>query len=281
MNSQKPAIYGIIPLLVFFTLIATSCNNGKTPETEKTVTDTTSVTVPNIISYQIVKEYPHDGTAYTEGLQFVDGYLYESTGRYGKSDIRKTDLEGKILQQQKMEAKYFGEGLTVLGGKIYQLTYREKTGFVYDQKTFKLLQTFSMSTAEGWGMTTDNTYLIYGDGGTDLHFLDPATLKEVKHITVTDQYGAVENVNELEYIKGSIYANQWQTDLILKIDPNTGKVVGHADLSDLRRRAGIPASSNDESAPEVMNGIAYDAKTNRIFITGKNWPKLFEIKLDN
>jgi glutamine cyclotransferase len=276
MNSIRTAFAGVI----FCTWILTACNNNKTQETENAVNDT-SVAIPNVIPYQIIKEYPHDATAYTEGLQFVDGYLYESTGHYGKSDIRKTSLDGKIVQQQKMDAKYFGEGLTVLNGKIFQLTYREKTGFIYDQKTFKQLQTFPINTAEGWGMTTDNTYLIYGDGGTNLYFLDPATLKEVKHITVTDQYGPVENVNELEYINGYIYANQWQTDLILKIDPNTGKVAGHADLSDLRRRTGIPASGNDESAPEVMNGIAYDAKTNRIFITGKNWPKMFEIKLDN
>ena len=258
-----------------------SCKNKEESTTETTGTDSTLPLIP-AIPYQIIKAYPHDNTAYTEGLEYHNGFIYESAGQYGKSDIRKTDLEtGKVLQQQKMDKQYFGEGITIFGNKIYQLTYRERTGFIYDLATLKPVKTFSFNTNEGWGMTTDGKYLIYGDGGTMLYFLDPETQKEVKRITVTDQYGPVENVNELEYIKGYLYANQWQTDFILKIDPNTGKVVGKADLSDLRRKTGIPDPTNDETAPEVLNGIAYDSSSNRIFITGKNWPKLFEIKLDN
>jgi glutamine cyclotransferase len=230
-----------------------------------------------------VKEYPHDVTAFTEGLEYIDGHLYESVGHYGKSDIRKTELEtGKIVKQQKMDAKYFGEGMTVLNDKIYQLTYQEKTGFVYDKESLKLLKTFTYNTKEGWGMTNDGTHLIYGDGETSLVFLDPATLTEVKRLTVTDQYGPVANVNELEYINGYIYANQWRTDLILKIDPANGEVIARSDLTDLRRVTGVPEPVlNDESAPEVFNGIAYDKTGNRIFVTGKNWPKVIEIKLDN
>jgi glutamine cyclotransferase len=275
-----------VALLLGATLQITACNNEKTEETttENAATTAPATPPPAQIEYQLVNKYPHDNAAFTEGLQYVDGALYESTGRYGRSDVRKTDLKtGKVLQQQKLDAKYFGEGLTVLNGKIYQLTYQERTGFVYDQKTMKLLKTFPITTAEGWGMTTDGTNLIFGDGTSTLYFLDPNTLQEVKRVSVTDQYGPVSNINELEYIKGSLYANQWQTDLILKINPADGKVIATANLSTLRERGGIPplSQATSENAPEVLNGIAYDEAGNRIFITGKNWPNIFEIKLDN
>lgn len=274
----------IVPILLSVSLFfVASCSENDEDGAEQTDVEVTNLRVPKVMSFQIVKEYPHDVTAFTEGLEYIDGHMYESVGHYGKSDIRKTELEtGKIVQQQKMDAKYFGEGMTVLNDKIYQLTYQERTGFVYDKESFKLLKTFSYNTKEGWGMTNDGTHLIYGDGETSLIFLDPATLKEVKRMTVTDQYGSVAYVNELEYINGFIYANQWRTNLILKIDPANGEVIARADLTDLRRVAGIPEPVlNDESAPEVLNGIAYDKTGNRIFITGKNWPKIFEIKLDN
>ncbi|MEZ5018381.1 MAG: glutaminyl-peptide cyclotransferase [Flavipsychrobacter sp.] len=270
----------ILPLL----LLAAACGSDPKP-TESTNTpkeDTNPIPAPKHISYQLVNQYPHSPYAYTEGLQFVDGYLYEGTGQFGTSILTKNELEtGKVLQQHKLENKYFGEGITVMGDKIYQLTYQAKTGFVYDKKTFKLLKTFSFDSKEGWGMTNDSTHIIYGDGTDQLYFLDPETLQKVKTIKVVDRYGPVSFINELEYIKGYIYANQWQTELILKIDPATGYVVGRADLKTLRQRTGIPAVSNNERAPEVLNGIAYDSKENRIFVTGKNWPKLFEIKLDN
>lgn len=238
--------------------------------------------VPAVINYHIVKEYPHDGTAFTEGLEFVNGHLYESTGEYGSSDIRKVDVEtGKVLQQQKLDPKYFGEGLTVMNGKIYQLTYKERVGIVYDAATMKQERTFPLTTGEGWGLTHNDQHLIHSDGTDKLYFLDPATFTEAKRIAVTDQYGPVLYINELEFINGYIYANQWQTDFILKIDPATGKVVARADLGTLRQRANIPLPTGSEQDPEVMNGIAYDAKNNRIFVTGKNWPKLIEIKLDN
>ena len=271
-------------LLAASTLFVTACGDGDTAEeTTGETTETTESRVPAVINYEIVKEYPHDHTAFTEGLQYVDGHIYESTGQYGESDIRKTDLEtGKVLQKTKMDGKYFGEGLTVLNGKIYQLTYREQTGIIYDQKTLKQVGTFTFPNREGWGMTTDGTHLIYDDGSHILYFMDPNTFKEVKRIEVLDERGQVQALNELEYIKGFIYANQWQTDYIYKIDPATGKVVGRANLFDLRQKTGIPYPlMNDESAPEVMNGIAYDAAGNRIFVTGKNWPKLIEVKLDN
>lgn len=270
----------ILTSTLFFMSSCTDNTSSDTADTHDTTSEATFV--PAVIPYQLVNTYPHDNTCYTEGLQYVNGFIYESGGQYGKSDIRKANLEtGKILQQTKMDARYFGEGITILNGKIYQLTYRERTGFVYDLATMKQLQTFSYKADEGWGMTNDSTHIIFSDGTDKLHFIDPATFNEVKVISVSDQYGKVSNINELEYIKGFIYANQYQTDLILKIDPATGKVVAQADLSNIRSRTGIPENTNTEGQPEVLNGIAYDAKANRIFITGKNWPYLFEIKLDN
>jgi glutamine cyclotransferase len=271
-------------LLLAATLIITSCGeDNNNNDTSGTLDTTSKVETPAVISYTIVKEYPHDPKAFTEGLQFVDGFLYESTGQYEMSDVRKTELEtGKVLQKTTMEPRFFGEGLAVIKDKIYQLTYREQTGFVYDLKTLKQLGTFRFPNREGWGMTTDGTNLIYDDGGNSLYFMDPNNFQEVKRVAVVDERGAVNQLNELEYIKGFIYANQWQTDYIYKIDPATGKVVGKANLFDLRQKANIPYPiAGDETSPEVMNGIAYDAVSNRIFITGKNWPKLIEIKLDN
>jgi glutamine cyclotransferase len=271
-------------LLLAASLVISSCGDDEEgDDKQKPPVEETPRPAPAQIKYELVREYPHDATAFTEGLQFVDGYLYESTGRYGKSELRKVDLEtGKVLQTVKLDEKYFGEGLAVLNGKIYQLTYMEHTGFIYDQKTLKQIGTFTFPNNEGWGMTTDGTHLIYDDGTHLLFFVDPNTFKEVKRIEVMDDRGQVRQINELEYINGYIYANQWQTNYIYKIDPATGKVVAKADLSDLRQKIGVPYPVvNDEDAPEVLNGIAYDAAGNRIFVTGKNWPKLVEIKLDN
>lgn len=265
---------------------------GACKDNDTTTTDTTTeaatpenaVNAPAQIPYTVIAEYPHDNTAFTEGLQYADGVMYEGTGQYGSSEVRKADLKtGKVLQSQKLDAKYFGEGITVLNGKLYQLTYKENTGIVYDAKTLKQLQTFTFPNAEGWGMTNDGTNLIYSDGTDVLYYIDPVSFKEVKQVHVKDQYGPVLSINELEYIKGFIYANQWQADLIYKIDPATGNVVAIADLRNLRRQTGILplGQATDETQPEAMNGIAYDAAENRIFITGKNWPKLFEVKLDN
>jgi Glutamine cyclotransferase len=273
-------------LLVSICMLASCGGNNTTNEQTTTTTDTAPATEtappPAQLSCVLVNQYPHDPTAFTEGLEYVDGHLYESTGQYGSSDIRRVELKtGKVLQQQKLDNKYFGEGLTVLNGKIYQLTYKERTGIVYDQKTMKQLKTFAITT-DGWGLTNDGTNLIYGDGTENLYVLDANTLQEIKRIKITDQYGPVLNVNELEYINGYIYANQWRTEFILKIDPATGKVVGQANLAMVRNQAGIPmlTQMTSEDEPEVLNGIAYDKAGNRIFVTGKNWPKLLEVKLD-
>ncbi|MFI5195997.1 MAG: glutaminyl-peptide cyclotransferase [Chitinophagales bacterium] len=267
---------------LFWVLFLAACNNESKPIGTETKTDNSDVLMPSVISYDIVNEYPHDPAAFTEGLEYKDGFLYESTGQYGSSDIRKVDIKtGKVLLSAKMDARYFGEGLTILNGKIYQLTYREGKGFIYDLATLKMEKTFTFNANEGWGMTNNGAYLIFDDGSNIFHFIDPNSFKEVKQLAVTDEYGPVNEINEPELIHGFIYANQWQTDYILKIDTATGRVVGRADLSTLRQRAGISPPSRNSHGPDVMNGIAYDTANNRIFITGKNWPKLFEIRLDN
>lgn len=261
-----------------------ACNGNEKPTNSKTDSSitTSSVPIPTPISCEVVKEYPHDAGAFTEGLEFREGVLYEGTGQYGHSDVRKVDLvTGKVLQSTKMESRYFGEGITVLNGKLYQLTYREGKGFIYDAKTLKLEKTFTFDAQEGWGMTNNGTHLIFDDGGNVLRFLDPNTFKEVKQLKVTDEYGPVKEINEPELIKGFIYANVWRTDMILKIDTTTGHVVGRADLGMLRHTVAVPPPTGRAEGPEVLNGIAYDAANNKIYVTGKYWPKLLEVKLDN
>jgi glutamine cyclotransferase len=259
-----------------------ACNGGNKPVAVSVETTTAGNRTPAVISYAVVNIYPHDPKAFTEGLEYKDGFLYEGTGQYGGSDLRKVDLKtGKVVAATPMDERYFGEGITILNGKIYQLTYKEGKGFVYDLNTLKLEKSFTVKTQEGWGMTNDGSHIIFDDGTNVLHYIDPATFAEVKTLTVTDEEGPVNEINEPEMINGFIYANQWKKDLILKIDTTTGHVVGRADLSTLRAEAGIAPVSGRNNAPDVLNGIAYDAATNRIFITGKYWPKLFEIKLDN
>ena len=261
---------------------AAGCSNEPGSATTDKDSNIAATNVPVVISYTVVNEFPHDPAAFTEGLEYRDGVLYEGTGLYGASEVRKCDLKtGKVLTARQMDQRYFGEGITILNDKIYQLTYREGKGFIYDRNTLKPLGSFTINTAEGWGMTNNGTSLIFDDGSNILHFIDATTFKEVKNIAVTDEEGPVKEINELEMIHGFIYANQWRKDLILKIDTATGRVVGRADLSDLRAQAGIGQTPGRRNAPDVLNGIAYDAATNRIFITGKYWPKLFEVRLDN
>jgi len=224
-------------------------------------------------TYRILHTYPHDPDAFTQGLVFAGGRLYESTGRNGHSSLRMVDLEtGHVLQEQPVDAKYFAEGLTDWGSTLVQLTWETRVGFVYDRFSFRQLRTFSYS-GEGWGLTHDHTSLILSDGTPILRFLDPATFKQVRRVTVKDRGKPVADLNELEYVDGQIYANIWHSDRIARISPKTGKVLGWIDLSGL-----LPASERYE--PEaVLNGIAWDAEHRRLFVTGKLWPKLFEIEL--
>lgn len=228
--------------------------------------------------YQVVKSYPHDRAAFTQGLVYRDGYLYESTGLEGKSTLRKVDLNtGRVLQQYDLLPNYFGEGLTDWGPHLIQLTYQTQTGFVYDRETLTLKSSFAYS-GEGWGLTQDGTRLIMSDGTSTLRFLDPVTFSEKGRVTVRDGGQPVVDLNELEYVRGEIYANVWRTDRIARISPATGEVVGWIDLRNLVKPGEIPRSSPSFEAA-VLNGIAYDAAKDRLFVTGKLWPKLFEIRV--
>jgi glutaminyl-peptide cyclotransferase len=228
----------------------------------------------NSYGYQIVHTYPHDPDAFTQGLVYVDGHLYESTGRNGKSSIRMVDLStGRVLQHNDLAAKYFGEGLTNWGRELVQLTWKDELGFVYDRSSLAWKHTFHYQ-GEGWGLTHDDKQLILSDGTPVLRFLDPQSFSETKRISVTDEKGhPVSNINELEYIRGEIYANVWHKDQIIRISPRTGKILGWIDLSGLMDKSLLA----DPDA--VLNGIAYDAKEDRLFVTGKLWPKLFEIRV--
>jgi len=225
-------------------------------------------------SITIVKSYPHDPEAFTQGLIFSDGFLYESTGAHDRnSTLRKVDLEtGRVLKVQTLPREYFGEGLTLWQKKLIQLTWRSGIGFVYDLDSFLRVGEFRFDT-EGWGLTHDGKSLIMSDGSAVLRFLNPESYAEMGRIEVRDQGVPIRNLNELEYVKGEILANVWRMDMIARISPETGKVLGWIDLSALRGALGPVRNA------EVLNGIAYDAASDRIFVTGKLWPKLFEIKL--
>ena len=225
-------------------------------------------------SYQVVHAYPHDPKAFTQGLLYVDGHLYESTGLNNRSSIRMVDLvTGRVLQKYDLPSEFFGEGLTDWGSTLVQLTWKAQKGFVYDRFSFALLRTFQYK-GEGWGITRDDTHLIMSDGSSYLRFLDPKTFRETRRIHVTDSSGhGIESLNELEYVHGEIYANIWQSDTIVRISPRNGKVLGWIDLS------GIIDKRSLESSDAVLNGIAYDSKADRLFVTGKLWPKLFEIRV--
>ncbi|MGA1869797.1 MAG: glutaminyl-peptide cyclotransferase [bacterium] len=224
-------------------------------------------------TYVVLNTYPHDPTAFTQGLVFDNGFLYEGTGLFGSSSLRKVDLAtGIVLQLLELAPQYFGEGITVLGNNIIQLTWLSNVGFVYNKANFNLLQEFYYPT-EGWGITHDGQNLIMSDGTSILHYLDPITFQEIRQLNVFDLNGPVTMLNELEFIQGEIYANVWLTDRIARISPITGQVVGWIDLTGLLSPADLLLPVN------VLNGIAYDPLLDRIFVTGKLWPKLFEIDL--
>jgi glutaminyl-peptide cyclotransferase len=221
----------------------------------------------------VVNAYPHDTQAFTEGLFYLNGYLYESTGLNGQSTIRKEKLEtGEVVQQQALDSRYFGEGIVDWKSQLIQLTWQSQIGFVYDLETFKQRQAFHYH-GEGWGLTRDDQHIIMSDGTNTLRFLDPETLKEVGSISVTADGRAIGNLNELEWVKGEIYANIWQSNVIARIDPKSGNVLAWIDLSNVVAAAGV----HDNNA--VLNGIAYDQARDRLFVTGKLWPWLFEIRL--
>jgi glutaminyl-peptide cyclotransferase len=225
-----------------------------------------------LYTYEVVHTYPHDRDAYTQGLEYVGGILYESTGLNGRSSIRKVKLEtGEVTQRREISNQYFGEGITLWKGDLVELTWVSETGFVYDSQTFEPKKTFTYM-GEGWGLTHDSSGIVMSDGTAALRFLDPVTLAERKRVKVTDGGSEVRLLNELEFVKGEILANVYTTDFIARIAPATGKVVGWIDMRGL-------LTPRERATTDVLNGIAYDAEHDRLFVTGKLWPKLFEIKL--
>lgn len=250
--------------------IILSCSSNK--EDKKPEID------PLRLNYSIRSMWPHDPEAFTQGLLIYNGELYESTGQFGTSWIGIVDINtGKADKKVVLDKQYFGEGIAILNNKVFQLTWQNKIGFVYDLKTFSKLKDFRFDSfaKEGWGLTHDNVNLIMSDGTNNLHYLDTVTLEVVKSLKITDENGPVKNLNELEYIEGYVFANVWQTNLILKIDPNTSKVVGRIDLSKL-------ASDARKASPQVdvLNGIAWHPETRSFLVTGKNWPNIYILKID-
>lgn len=229
---------------------------------------------PALQRYRIVQSYPHDVSSYTQGLVFMDGILYEGTGLNERSKLRKVDIStGKPIQNIDLADQYFGEGIAIFDNKIYQLTYTQQTCFVYDKETLGKLREFQF-TSEGWGLTHNDTNLIMSDGSAVLKFLEPESFKEVRRIKAFDTNGEVTRLNELEYINGEIWANIYQTDQIARIDPTTGKVIAYINCAGL-------LSNQERQGTDVLNGIAYDAVGKRLFVTGKLWPKLFQIEIQN
>jgi glutamine cyclotransferase len=228
---------------------------------------------PREYTFKIVHTFPHDPAAYTQGLAFRDGFLYEGTGRNGTSSLRKVRLEtGEVIQRRELPQEYFGEGIALIGNEVVQLTWKSQVGFVYDVSDFRLLRQFSY-TGEGWGLATNGREVFMSDGTPEIRVLDIDTLKEKRRFTVRDDGIAVRELNELEFVEGELFANVWQTDRIARISPQTGQVVGWIDLS------GILSSIYRRERDAVLNGIAYDAKQKRLFVTGKLWPSIFEIKI--
>jgi glutamine cyclotransferase len=249
-------------------VVETQADRGTLPNRPGRVTDDFPV-----YTYDVINVWPHDRNAFTQGLIFKDDILVESTGLNGQSSLRNVDLKsGRVLKQVNVPSQYFAEGLTALDGKLYQLTWQNQKGFVYDRQSFSVESEFSYD-GEGWGLATDGHFLILSDGSDRIRFLDPVSFEVKRTINVRARHQPVKQLNELEYIKGEIFANIWMTDEVARIDPETGKVVGAIDFR------GLLAPQDRDETTDVFNGIAYDAVNDRLFVTGKRWPKLFEVRL--
>ena len=272
--SRRP----LSPVWIVLTLAAAACGNGKdagAPPPKAPPVASSSVAA---ITYQVINIFPHDARSFTEGLELHDSILYESEGNFGESSLSTYRLsDGKRLMQKPLGNDFFGEGITVLGDRLYQLTYKEQKVFVYHYPDLAPLAPLEWPH-EGWGMTNDGTRLIADDGSATLYFIDPATFHETGRVTVTDENGPVDQLNELEYVDGVVYANRWHTNQILRIDPHTGKVTGRIDLGDLLAQAGQTAQLQDPRE-DVLNGIAYSAQRKTFIVTGKHWPHAYEIRL--
>lgn len=259
--------------LLVIALGLAACNNNNSDTNNNN--SSPAIPAPATLNYTVLNVYPHDTSSFTEGLLLHEGSLLESTGNKGRSKLLEVDVKtGKIKKSFKLADAYFGEGISVLNGKIYQLTYQEHKVFVYDLNFKKLPQEFEWPY-EGWGMTTDGKSLIINTGGSNLYFVNPETFKIERTLGVSNNNGYVSMINEMEWVDGAIYANIWQTNEIIKINPQTGLVEAKADLTDILKKSNIPDTSAD-----VLNGIAYNAVTKTFYVTGKWWPALFEIKFN-
>jgi glutaminyl-peptide cyclotransferase len=273
----------LIPFLAVFTLIVSCNDSSSSSEKSDSTAQTPTNNEPPVISYTILNATPHDQNSYTEGFLMYGGKLYESSGAPQEIDNTRSivgivdPITGKIAVKAELDKKiYFGEGITILHNKLYQLTWTNKKGFIYDIKTFKKIGEFSFPSKEGWGMTTDGTSLIMSDGSSNLTYLDPETFKINRILGVSDNNGPVGNINELEYVDGKILANIYQTATIIRIDPNTGQVTGKADFGNLVKEVKLKYPDVD-----YMNGIAFDSAKNKIYLTGKLWPNIYEVKFNN
>jgi glutamine cyclotransferase len=270
MKEETRHALGALALIVTLSVALAGCVEPESSVPAPTVPD---CQLPVQYGYRIVNAYPHDPTAFTQGLVCENGYFYEGTGRRGESRLLKVDREtGEVLKEHQLPAQYFGEGITIWGDSIIQLTYQSRIGFVYDKETFQLRRTFSYTT-DGWGLTHDGRHLIMSDGTATLHFLDPETFEEVMQLEVRDNDTPVTQLNELEFVRGTIYANVWPSDRIVMIAQESGQVVGWIDLTGLLSETGY------YQPVDVLNGIAYEESTDRLIITGKRWPQLFEIEV--
>ncbi|HZS07335.1 MAG TPA: glutaminyl-peptide cyclotransferase [Blastocatellia bacterium] len=269
----------MMPWLIFLLSLFIGCNSAPTvsapppsPEAGGRAASPAADASAPVWTYEVVNTWPHDTESYTQGLIYQDGVLYESAGQYGRSSLRKVDLQtGKVLKKVPVPGEYFAEGMTIFKSRLFQLTWTHQKGFIYNPESFQKIGEFAY-TGEGWGLTHDDQSLIMSDGTNQIRFLNPDTFKVERVISVVYQGKPLTEINELEYIRGEIYANVWQTDEIIRVDPKNGKILGIIDMTGL-----LPGKRADET-DAVLNGIAYDEKGERIFVTGKLWPKLFEVR---
>ena len=259
----------VVGTLLTTGILYMSCNGNNDTPAENTATQSNV----SSMSYTVAGVYPHDTSHFTQGLAFYGGQLLEGTGNYGESKLVQLDLKsGKSTKEVLLAKEFFGEGITILNDTVFQLTWKENIVFVYDAKDFKKIKEFSINT-QGWGITHNGKELIVSDGSANLYYYDPSTFRLLRTQGVTEDGSPAVNLNELEYINGYVYANQWQYNYILKIDPSSGQVIGKMDLSDLQKRAKVK-----NPAADVLNGIAYNAENKKIYVTGKNWPEIYEIQ---
>jgi glutamine cyclotransferase len=272
-----------VSLFLLVELLSACKDSSNSSENSNTTAETVADNESPVITYTILNALPHDKDSYTEGFLMHNGKLFESSGAPEGNEKTRSIVgivdpgTGDIAVKAELDRKiYFGEGITILNGKLYQLTWTNKKGFIYDLKTFKKTGEFTFPSKEGWGMTTDGSSLIMSDGSSNLTYLDPVSFKTIRIVGVTDNNGPVGNINELEYVNGNILANIYQTPYIIRIDPNTGKVLGKADFSNLVKEVKLKDPDVD-----YMNGIAWDSANNKIYITGKLWPNMYEVRLNN